>query len=139
MGLCNLRYIDENIAKRKAVAEKYNELLGNVPGIKVMRLRDGVTTNYAYYPISVDKDLFGENRDDVYNRLKENNIYARRYFYPATNDLDCYVDKFEIQKTPVAHDVSINILCLPMYADLELDNVEKICNLILCNQLVGVK
>lgn len=130
MGICNLRYIDQNIEKRKVVAERYDELLGNVPGIRVMNLREGITPNYAYYPIYIDPEKFGENRDDVYKRLEENDIHARRYFYPATNDLVCYRGKFEIQDTPVAHDVSMNILCLPMYADLALDDVERICGVV---------
>ncbi len=131
MGICNLRYVDENIAKRKIVAEKYDELLGNTPGIRLMKLNEHVTPNYAYYPVYIDPKEYGESRDDVYNRLAENDIHARRYFFPATNDLECYEGKFEIQKTLVAHDVSKNILCLPMYADLELEEVERICKVIL--------
>lgn len=131
MGVCNLKHVDENIAKRKAVAGKYDELLGSIDGIRIMKLSEDITPNYAYYPIYIDPRVFGESRDDVYDRLLKNNIHARRYFFPATNDLECYAGKFEIQKTPVAHDVSMNILCLPMYANLELGDVERICNLIL--------
>ncbi|MCD8074127.1 MAG: DegT/DnrJ/EryC1/StrS family aminotransferase [Lachnospiraceae bacterium] len=131
MGICNLRYVDENIAKRRIVAGKYDELLSNIPGIKLMNVSDYITQNYAYYPVYIASQEYGESRDDVYNRLAKNDIHARRYFFPATNDLDCYKGKFEIQKTPVAHDVSLNVLCLPMYADLGLDDVEKICKLIL--------
>ncbi|MCD7919388.1 MAG: DegT/DnrJ/EryC1/StrS family aminotransferase [Clostridiales bacterium] len=131
MGICNLRHIDENIAKRKLVAEKYNKLLGEVDGIRIMKLREDISPNYAYYPIYIDPRVFGKSRDDVYDSLMRNDIHARRYFFPATNDLECYTGKFEIQKTPIAHDVSMNILCLPMYADLGLDEVERICNLIL--------
>lgn len=131
MGICNLRHIDENIAKRKLVAEQYNMLLGGVDGIRIMKLREDITPNYAYYPIYIDPRVFGKSRDDVYDCLMRNDIHARRHFFPATNDLECYAGKFEIQKTPIAHDVSMNILCLPMYADLGLDEVERICNLIL--------
>ncbi len=130
MGICNLRYVDKNIAKRKAVAQRYDALLGGMDGIRVMKLMDGVTSNYAYYPIYIDPRVFGESRDDVYDRLMRNDIHARRYFFPATNDLECYADRFEMQKTPVAHRVSMNILCLPMYADLELDEVERICGVV---------
>ncbi|MCD8354642.1 MAG: DegT/DnrJ/EryC1/StrS family aminotransferase [Clostridiales bacterium] len=131
MGICNLRHVDENIAKRKAVAEKYDERLGAVPGIRLMKLREGVVPNYAYYPIYVDPRMFGKSRDDIYDRLMRHDIHARRYFFPATNELECYAGRFKLQKTPVAHNVSMNILCLPMYADLELDEVERICDLIL--------
>ncbi|HAD55527.1 MAG: DegT/DnrJ/EryC1/StrS family aminotransferase [Lachnospiraceae bacterium] len=130
MGVCNLRYVDEYIAKRKAVAEKYDELLGDVKGIKFMKHRDGLVPNYSYYPIYVDPDNFGKTRDDVFDTLKEDDITARRYFYPASNDLDCYKDNYVINETPVAHRTSLNILCLPMYADLPLEDVERICDLI---------
>ncbi len=131
MGICNLRHIDEDIRKRKTVAEKYDELLGNVPGIRLTKLRDGVVTNYAYYPVYFNRGLFGEDRNAVYDRLKENDIFARRYFYPAANEFQCYEGRFPIQETPIAHDVSLNILCLPMYADLSLEDVERICRVIL--------
>ncbi len=131
MGICNLRHIDDNIRMRKTVAEKYNELLEGIPGISLMKPREGVNPNYSYYPIYINRERFGESRDDVYERLKQNDIHARRYFYPATNDMGCYKEKFEIQPTPIAHDASLNVLCLPMYADLDLGDVERICDVIL--------
>lgn len=131
MGICNLRYIDENIAKRKRVAERYAQWLSNVPGIRLMKMRENVQTNYAYYPIYIDSARFGKTRDDVYADLKEQDIYTRKYFYPATNEMECYTKNYNVQKTPIAHDVSCNILCLPMYSDLTLETVDKICKVIL--------
>lgn len=130
MGICNLRHVDENIAKRKAIAEKYDELLGAVDGIRIQSVRDGVKTNYAYYPVYIDSAAFGENRDSVYKRLEESDIHARRYFYPASNDLDCYRTRMHVQETPVAHDTSLNILCLPIYPNLAIEEVEHICDIV---------
>lgn len=131
MGICNLRHLEDNIQLRKKVADRYDTYLMKAPGIKLMQLREGVTKNYAYYPVYVDSEKFGMNRDDLYNELKKNDIYARRYFYPATNDLDCYTRVYGKSKTPVAYDVSKNILTLPMYADLSLEDVDRICQIIL--------
>lgn len=130
MGICNLRHVDENIAKRKKVMERYDERLRNVPGIRTMKLNENVTPNYAYYPIYIDAAVFGKNRDEIYDLLKQHNVYARRYFYPATNDMECYKKEASRNITPVAHDVSMNILTLPMYAELEIADVDRICELI---------
>ncbi len=130
MGVCNLRHTDENIARRKAVAERYNALLAGVPGIRLMQLREGTETNYAYYPVYFDDTVFGETRDQVCLRLKEQDIFARKYFYPSTNDMDCYAHLSAAGSTPVAHDVAEHILCLPMYADLTMEQVEQICRVI---------
>lgn len=129
MGICNLRHVDENIAKRKVVFERYNEHLGNIPGLKLLCRQENVQQNYAYYPVYIDRAVFGCDRDEVYERLKRNDIFARRYFYPATNDMNCY--RSIAQETPVAHDVSLNILCLPMYADMRLEDVDYVCSIIL--------
>lgn len=130
MGICNLRHMKENISKRQAVTERYNERLADVPGIKVMKVRAGVEHNYAYYPILVEPETFGKSRDEVYDLLKENDIYPRKYFYPAVNDMDCYKN-YNNQSTPVAREVSYKILTLPMYADLSFDAVDRICDIML--------
>lgn len=131
MGICNLRHVEEDIAKRKLVSDRYDGILSQVPGIRLLKLRQDVKPNYAYYPIYVDPEEFGRTRDDIYTRLKENDIYTRKYFYPATNDMECYTKNYKVQYTPAAHDVSLKILTLPMYADLKLEDVDRICELIL--------
>ena len=78
----------------------------------------------------IDKKVFGKSRDDIFNLLKEHNIYTRKYFYPAINEMTCYKDMFSLD-TPVAHDVSMNILTLPLYEDLTLDEVKTISKIIL--------
>ena len=130
MGICNLRRIDECIEKRKKVYERYFEHLSGVNGIKLCMTSKDTESNYAYFPVYFDKQKFGKSRDDVFEQLKEKDVFARKYFYPAINELSCYADKYD-QSTPVAHDVSMNILTLPMYEELALDDVDRICDIIL--------
>lgn len=130
MGICNLRRIDECIADRKRVHDRYFERLSGVEGIKLFQNQKGVTSNYAYFPVYFDREKFGKSRDDVYMQLREHDIYSRKYFYPAINELECYRDTCE-QVTPVAHDVSLNILTLPIYEGLTNEEVDMICNIVL--------
>lgn len=131
MGICNLRHIDEEIEKRKAVVERYIERLDNIQGIKLCKPQVGVKSNYAYFPVVFDG--YRLNRDEVFEKLKEENIFARKYFYPLTSEFKCYKGRFDIQKTPVAKYIADRVLCLPLYADLRLEDVDKICNIILTN------
>lgn len=131
MGLCNLRHIDEEIAKRKAATLRYRELLSGVEGIKLCQPQQDVTPNYAYFPVLFEKELFKSNRDQVADLLENNNIYARKYFYPLTSEFEAYQKMFKIQNTPVAKKVSENVLTLPLYADLTLEDVDRICKVIL--------
>jgi dTDP-4-amino-4,6-dideoxygalactose transaminase len=129
MGLCNLRHVEEEIQKRKAVVERYFENLGNIDGIKLSKPRKDVKNNYAYFPVIFDG--YKKNRNEIFEELKAHNIIARKYFYPLTNSFDCYKGRFDIQKTPVAKYISEKVLCLPLYADLSLEIVDQICNIIL--------
>ena len=88
-------------------------------------------TNYAYFPVVFDESKLGFTRNDVFQKLEDNGIVARKYFYPLSNTYKCYRDRFEVNKTPIALKVSERVLTLPMYADLDSYNVEKICGLIL--------
>lgn len=129
MGLCNLRHVDGEIAKRRVVVERYQERLGGVPGIKVSRPQPGVESNYAYFPVLFDG--YALTRDEVYDRLRAHNIYARKYFYPLTSSFACYKGRFDPEDTPVAKHVSERVLTLPLYADLAIEDVDRICDVIL--------
>lgn len=129
MGICNLRHVDNEIDKRRAVVEKYNSRLENIKGIKICKPQDGIKSNYAYYPIVFNDYKY--NRDEVFKKLKDNGIIARKYFYPLTNSFDCYKGKFEINDTPVAKYISESVLTLPLYADLSLEDVDRICDIII--------
>lgn len=131
MGICNLRHIDEEIAKRKKVVERYRERLGNVNGIKLSPIQEDVQSNYAYFPVVFDENVFGATRNEVCDRLAENDINARKYFYPLTNMFDCFNGKYNVDYTPVALHISQRVLTLPLYADLSLEEVDRICDIIL--------
>ncbi|MEG1300389.1 MAG: DegT/DnrJ/EryC1/StrS family aminotransferase [Erysipelotrichaceae bacterium] len=131
MGLCNLRHIKFEIEKRKHVFDYYNSMLYNTKGIKLPKIQDNVESNYAYYPVVIDEEEFGFTRNEVYERLLEHNIYARKYFYPLTNTFKCFDGLYDVNLTPVALSISQRVLTLPMYADLLETDVEKICRIIL--------
>lgn len=130
MGLCNLRHLDREIGKRKRVHEKYVELLSDIPGIVLCKPQVDVTPNYAYFPVIFDGYKY--NRDEVFDRLREHDIIARKYFYPLINSCTCYKDfpTADVEKTPIAARVADRVLTLPIYADLTLSDVEYICDII---------
>ena len=129
MGICNLRHIDEEIAKRKKAVERYRERLGNIDGITLCPIQENVQQNYAYFPVVFDKDIFGLSRDEVMENLAKEGIGARKYFYPLTNTFDCY--DYDANQTPIALEISKKVLTLPLYADLTVDDVDIICNVII--------
>lgn len=131
MGICNLRHVDDEISKRRKVAQRYWELLGGVPGIRVCKPAAGVRHNYAYMPVVFDPARFGAARDEVFDALAERGIGARKYFYPITSALGCYEGRFDAGDTPVAKLVSERVVTLPMYADLALEDVDEICGIVL--------
>ena len=130
MGLCNLRHIDEYIAKRKIAVERYRTILSGIKGLQLPPIQEEVMSNYSYFPIVVDSSLFGASRDDVFAALAKHDIHARKYFYPLTSDFDCYQDVFDSSKTPIAKMVSQRVLTLPLYAELSLAAIDTICEII---------
>lgn len=132
MGLCNLRHVDEEIAKRKKVTERYWERLKDLRGVQVNKPQQGIKANYAYMPIVVDPEAFGATRDDITITLSEAGIGARKYFYPLTSDCECYNDCFfsSEKSTPIAYRTAENVLTLPLYADLSLKDVDRICDIL---------
>lgn len=131
MGLCNLRHIETEIDKRRQVVDYYRDRLDNIEGLKLNTIQKDVVSNYAYFPIIIDEKKFGYSRNEVYERLQKENIYSRKYFYPLTNTFECFSGKFNVSQTPVALGISKRVLTLPLYADLSMQEVEKICNTIL--------
>lgn len=131
MGICNLRHIDDEIAKREKVVARYRRHLENVEGIRLKPVQEGVRDNYAYFPIVVDETVFKKSRNEIYDELLKNQIYSRKYFYPLTCDFDCYRGKYAVDNLPVARKISRRVLTLPLAADLPLDVVDKVCRIIL--------
>ncbi len=130
MGLCTLRHVNEEIAKRQKVVECYRECLSGVPGIQLPPIQKDVISNYAYFPIIIHESEFGSTRNDVCAKLAENNVYARKYFYPLTSAFDAYHGVYDVSKTPVALHVSKRVLTIPLYANLALDDVVVISEII---------
>jgi dTDP-4-amino-4,6-dideoxygalactose transaminase len=131
MGELVLLHIDEIISKRKKLYERYRELIQDVPGIKLVPpLPKDVEYNYAFMPIEVDKNEYGLSRDALYEKLKEYNVFTRRYFYPIISDYPCYRRISTNDSLSMARAVASRILTLPLYFDLEVDDVERICELI---------
>ena len=131
MGLCNLRHLDGWLAERKAVVEHYRARLSGVAGIRLNKPQPGVESNYAYFPVIFDGYKY--DRDEVFRRLGEHNIVARKYFYPITNSFDCYRGRpgFDPDGTPIAKYMGDRVLTLPLYAGLAADDVDRICDIIL--------
>lgn len=130
MGLCNLNHIDEEINKRKIVVERYRERLLGIAGIQLNPIQEDVKPNYSYFPIVIDENTFGVDRNYVFEKLKNEGILARKYFYPITSSFDCYKGQFDVYQTPTALQVSLRVLTLPLYSDLSLETVNRICDII---------
>lgn len=130
MGCIMLEYIDEIIAKQKQITNVYRERLENVSGITMQGDMPGVQHNYSYMPVRINQAEYGMNRDNLYERLKEYNIFSRRYFYPLICDYPCYRSVPVNDPLVVARKVSSEILTLPVYPDLRLDDVYRICDII---------
>ena len=128
MGLCNLKHIKENILKRKKNAEVYMDSLGDTLGIKIQKYNNpDVEYNYGYFPVLLENKKI---RDELYLTLRDNDIYARKYFYPLTSDAACFGDKYLRSDLSVARAISDCILVLPLYPELGEDNINKICQVI---------
>ena len=125
-GLLNLKQVDDAIAKRKATAEKYRAALKDVPGIRFLNDIEGVLHNYAYFPIFISAE-YGISRDALYEKLKEHNIYGRRYFYPLISTFSAYkgLDSANPANLPVAHKLADQVLCLPMFAGLTDEDIDR--------------
>lgn len=131
-GLLQLKYVDAFIAKRKEITKRYRYLLKNVRGIRFLPDMDGVTHDYSYFPILIDERQYGISRDVLYEKLKENNIFARRYFYPLISNFEPYRELLSAlpENLPVATKAAKEVLCLPIYVELSMQDIEKIVSVL---------
>lgn len=129
MGICNLNHLEEEIEKRRIVTEHYLERLSGVKGLVMPKDQPGVKKNYAYFPVLFDG--FPKTRDEMYRLLAREEIYARKYFYPLINDFDCYKDQYSSEDTPVAKRIAEQVMTLPCYASLTVEDVDRVCDAIL--------
>lgn len=126
-GLLQLKYIDDALLKREQVAARYRKVLGAVPGIRLQLIPEGISHNNPYFPIFVEEG-FPVSRDELYQRLRADNIYARRYFYPLISEFPVYrgLHSSASSNLPIATDISHRVLCLPIYPDLDEETQDRI-------------
>lgn len=125
MGLCNLKHIDEAMAERQKRYDFYMENLKDIKGIRFFERNTEGSNNYAYFPILIE-DEYGISRDELYNCLRENNIYPRKYFYPLTADQICFKDKYRNEKLVCARELAKRVMVIPFYEQMEMKKIEKI-------------
>jgi dTDP-4-amino-4,6-dideoxygalactose transaminase len=132
-GLLNLKQVDKAIESRREIANQYRSALKNVEGISFIEDIPGVRNNHAYFPVFVDSEKYGMTRDELYNKMKENNILGRRYFYPLISDFSTYrgLDSAKPENLPVATKIANNVICLPIYMGLTNQDIQQIIKLIL--------
>jgi len=131
-GLIQLKYVDGFIAKRQTIVQTYRNALENIAGIRVLQDFPGVRHAYSYFPILVDEAVFGMSRDALYEFLKTQNVFCRRYFFPLISEFEPYreLPTANAENLPIASRVARQVVCLPIYVDLELDVVRQISALI---------
>ncbi|HDX9591109.1 TPA: DegT/DnrJ/EryC1/StrS family aminotransferase [Bacillus pseudomycoides] len=130
MGIVNLRYIREEMNKRKKIIKIYRDKLKSIPGIRFIEEMENVQYNYSYFSIEIDETSYGLDRNQLYERLMSYNVFTRKYFSPLTSDFICYKDQFDSWKTPIAKGIANTILVLPLYGELQVEEVERICMMI---------
>ena len=129
MGLCNLKHIDAVMDERKKRYDLYKDKLTRVKGIRFFEKTSDATNNYAYLPILVES-VYPKTRDELYNYLKENKIYTRKYFYPLTSDQACFKNRYKKLRLMNARELSQKVLALPLHDMLEMEILNTIINLI---------
>lgn len=132
-GLLNLKLVDAAIEARHQVAVKYREALRLVEGITFFDDMPGVKHNYSYFPIFVDAKRYGMTRDELYFKMKEQNILGRRYFYPLISTFTTYrkLPSASLENLPQAHKMADEVICLPMHHALSDEDIQRILNVII--------
>lgn len=132
-GLQNLKKLSEEKNKREKISNLYRNFLEKIDGIKLVLSDNFHWASHQYFPIKISKESFGKSRDEIFQKLRKNNIFARKYFYPLCSNYDCYKNLPSANPSllPIANRVSHEIICLPFYGDLSFEDVKKICDIIL--------
>ena len=129
-GLLNLKQVDKAIDARHQVAIKYREALRDVEGITFFDDMPGVRHNYSYFPIFVDAEKYGMTRDELYFKMKKQNVLGRRYFYPLISEFSTYrgLESAKPENLPEAHKMANTVICLPIHHSLSEEDIERIIN-----------
>ena len=132
-GLLNLKQVDAAIEARQKVANAYREALKDVKGIRFFDDMPGVKHNYSYFPIFINEAEYGMTRDELYEKMKAENVYGRRYFYPLITAFEPYKDypTAAASNLPIATKVADQVICLPMHHVLTDDDLMRIIDVIL--------
>ncbi len=132
LGLLQLKDVRKNIEKRKKIDEYYRKEFSELEGVTFLSVPENTEPNYGYFPIFIDERLYGKSRDELYFRLKENGIYARRYFYPLISDFAPYreLESAAKENLPVATETANRVISLPIYADMKEADARRIVDLI---------
>jgi len=120
LGVLQLKYVHEAIEKRRIATNRYRHLLTNISGVSFLNDFKNVEHCYSYFPILINSGICGKTRDEVYGRLKEFNIYSRRYFYPLISNIPTYrgLETANPENLPIANSVANQVLCLPLYSEI---------------------
>ena len=127
-GLLNLKQVDKAIAARRHAAERYREALKDVEGITFFNEMPGVQHNYSYFPIFVDEKKYGMSRDELYFKMRDSNVWGRRYFYPLISEFSTYrgLESAAPDNLPTAHKMADTVICLPMHHLLSDEDVQRV-------------
>ena len=130
-GMLQLQHVDEALAKRKSIDVAYREALRNVPGIRCLQDAGERVANYSYFPLLVEAD-YPLSRDALYQKLKDNNIFARRYFYPLITDFPMYrgMPSAQRENLPVATAAAQKVICLPIYPNLTPQDLQRVIHIV---------
>lgn len=129
MGLCNLKHIEHVIQERKIRSEEYIKHLKNIKGIRLFDMKPCVESNYGYLPILVEDD-YPLNRNELYDLLKRNNFFPRKYFYPLASEQKCFKNKYRGLKLENARKLSNEVLVLPLYDRLEMGSIKRLLRIL---------
>ena len=131
-GLLQLKRLDQDIAKRAELDRRYRENLSSIPGIRLLEHNGRYRRNFCYFPVFIEKE-FGRSRDALQDFLRKKNILTRSYFYPLVSQTPCYrhLPSAHPKRLPTATEITNKVLCLPLYTDLTLEQVDMISEQIL--------
>ena len=132
-GLLNLKQVDQAIANRQKVAQRYREALRNISGIRFFEDMPDVRHNYSYFPIFVNAKEYGTTRDELYFKMKEQGVLGRRYFYPLISTFSTYrgLPSAAPENLPVATKMANEVICLPMHHALSEEDIQRVLNTII--------
>ncbi len=132
LGLVVLEHVEQERRNRHQIIKTYRKCLNNILGITLLPEISDVVSSYQYFVIRIDAEIFGFSRDYVYEEFKKYNVFTRKYFYPLCSDYACYkhLPSSSLTNLPIAHQVSKQVLSLPLYGSLRVEEVEIICEIL---------